>query len=93
MRGGMAVTAGDGFTRLIRDITNAQFRSKFEDDLGELRGTKGIGVISDYDDQPLIFGSHLGDYALGTVGRIDNIRALTEQVLSDHSKVGVSKSA
>ena len=50
MRGGMAVTEGNGFTRLIKDITNAQFSSKFEDDLGKLRGTHGIGVISDFDD-------------------------------------------
>jgi amidophosphoribosyltransferase len=85
MRGGMAVTEGDGFTRLIKDITNAQFRGKFEDDLGKMRGTHGIGVISDFDDQPLIIGSHLGEYALVTVGRIDNIEALTEDVLSDRS--------
>ena len=30
-----------GFTRFIHDITNAQFRSKFEDDLGKLHGTHG----------------------------------------------------
>lgn len=79
MRGGMAVRNGKGFKRLIKDITNAQFRSKFEDDLGKLEGTIGIGVISDYDDQPLIIGSHLGTYALVTVGRIDNIDELAKE--------------
>jgi amidophosphoribosyltransferase len=80
MRGGMAVRNGQGFTRFIKDITNAQFRSKFEDDLGKMHGSIGIGVISDYDDQPLIIGSHLGTYALVTVGRIDNIDALAVEV-------------
>ncbi len=79
MRGGMAVRNGKGFKRLIKDITNAQFRSKFEDDLGKLVGSIGIGVISDYDDQPLIIGSHLGTYALVTVGKIDNIDELAAE--------------
>ncbi|MBL7037745.1 MAG: amidophosphoribosyltransferase [Pirellulaceae bacterium] len=79
VRGGMAVKNGADIKRLIKDITNAQFRSKFEDDLGKLEGTVGIGVISDYDDQPLIIGSHLGTYALVTVGRIDNIEELAAE--------------
>lgn len=81
VRGGMAVHDGKGFTRLIKDITNAQFRSKFEDDLGSLLGCLGIGVISDFDDQPLIIRSHLGTYALVTVGRIENQDALVREVL------------
>ena len=63
VRGGLAVKNDQGFTRLIKDITNAQFRSKLEHDLRQLHGLLGIGVISDYDDQPLIIGSHLGPYA------------------------------
>jgi amidophosphoribosyltransferase len=46
-RGGLAVRDASGFSRFIHDITNAQFRSKFEDDIGKMRGTRGIGVISD----------------------------------------------
>ena len=60
VRGGMAVNTAGGITRSIHDITNAQFRTKFEHDLGRLSGRYGIGVISDYEDQPLIIGSHLG---------------------------------
>ena len=59
-RGGLAVKNDDGITRFIHDITNAQFRSKFEDDVPKMHGRRGIGVISDYEDQPLIIGSHLG---------------------------------
>ncbi len=76
VRGGMVVRNSHGLTRMIKDITNAQFRSKFENDLGDLSGPTGIGVISDYDDQPLIIRSHLGTYALVTVGRIDNLDEL-----------------
>ncbi len=76
MRGGLVVKNGQGFTRFIHDITNAQFRSKFEDDLPELKGTMGIGVISDYEDQPLIIGSHHGVYAIVTVSKLDNLDEL-----------------
>ncbi|MFO7904559.1 MAG: amidophosphoribosyltransferase [Pirellulaceae bacterium] len=85
VRGGMAVHNGTGFKRLIKDITNAQFRSKFEDDLHELGGSLGIGVISDYDDQPLIIRSHLGTYAVVTVGRVDNLEQLARKTLENRS--------
>jgi amidophosphoribosyltransferase len=81
MRGGLAVRNGSGFTRIIHDITNAQFRSKFEDDLGRLTGTMGIGVISDYEDQPLIISSHHGTYAIVTVGKVGNLDALVQAAL------------
>ena len=71
-RGGLSVLNHNGFTRFIHNIENAQFRSKFDDDISKMRGNKGIGVISDYDDQPLIIGSHLGVYAIVSVGKIAN---------------------
>ena len=78
-RGGMAVKNGDGFVRHIHDITNAQFRSKFDADIGTMKGNMGIGVISDYEDQPLIIGSHLGVYAIVTVGVVQNAAALAKR--------------
>ncbi len=80
-RGGLVVKSPDGLKRNIHDISNTQFRSKFEDDLPKLHGSMGIGVISDHEDQPLLVGSHHGRYALATVGRIHNIEALTRKVL------------
>lgn len=71
-RGGMAVMGENGFKRSIHDISNTQFRSKFDDDLPKFKGRKGIGVISDFEDQPLIINSHLGAYAIVTVGVIKN---------------------
>jgi amidophosphoribosyltransferase len=81
MRGGLAVRNKRGFTRFIHDITNSQFRSKFEDDLKGISGTTGIGVISDYEDQPLIIGSHHGVYAIVTVGKVDNLAELVARAL------------
>ncbi len=76
MRGGLAIWNGTGIDRVIHDITNAQFRSKFDADIDRLTGASGIGVISDYEDQPLLIGSHLGLYAIATVGVIQNLDAL-----------------
>ena len=78
-RGGLAAGNGDNLTRYIHNIENAQFRSKFADDVGKLHGNKGIGVISDYEDQPLLIRSHLGHYAIATVGVIKNIDELVDR--------------
>ena len=77
-RGGLAVLGESGFLRHIHDISNAQFRSKFEDDIPRMHGRRGIGVISDYEDQPLIIGSHLGVYAIVTVGVVQNALELAK---------------
>jgi amidophosphoribosyltransferase len=81
MRGGLAVRGSSGVARFIHDITSAQFRSKFEADLPRLSGNMGIGVISDYEDQPLIIHSHHGTYAIVTVSRLDNLDDLVEAAL------------
>ena len=78
-RGGMAVANERAYSRYIHDITNAQFRSKFEDDVKKLHGNIGIGVISDYEDQPLLIGSHLGNYAIVTVGVVQNLEELAKK--------------
>ena len=43
----------------------------------------GIGCISDSDPQPLIVRSHLGSYALTTVGRINNMQELIQRAMKD----------
>jgi len=78
-RGGLAVINGAGFTRFIHNIENAQFRSKFEDDILKMSGNMGIGCISDTEAQPLLIGSHLGNYAIVTVGRVNNVDELVEK--------------
>ncbi len=83
VRGGLAVKNAEGFQRYIKDITNAQFRSKFEREIKKMHGNKGIGVISDTDDQPLIINSHLGVFAIVTVAKINNIENLTTGALKN----------
>ena len=84
-RGGLAVFNGEAFTRNIHDITNAQFRSKFEHDIRGMEGHSGIGVISDNDSQPLLIGSHLGDFAIVTVGVIRNAEALSKKAYGNRT--------
>ena len=77
-RGGLAVYGEDGFIRRIHNIENSPFRTKFEKDVDELKGNIGIGCISDNEAQPLLINSHLGSYAITTVGRINNVDELRE---------------
>lgn len=85
-RGGMAVYGPNGFQRSIHSIENSPFRTKFDHDLDELEGHIGIGCISDMDPQPLLIHSHLGNYALTTVGVIKNEEELIEAAYkSGHS--------
>ena len=81
--GGMCTYGKDkGFTRQIHNITNTPFRTKFENDLPTLTGNLGIGCISDDDPQPLIVRSHLGIFAITTVGLIRNAEALIQRYFS-----------
>ncbi len=81
-RAGMVAYGENGFDRAIHNIENSPFRTKFEKDFHSMRGTMGIGCISDYEPQPLVVRSHHGTYAITTVGKINNMDALTEQILS-----------
>ena len=79
-RGGLAIQSADGnFTRKIHDISNAQFRSKFDNDIPQFTGVAGIGSISDGEDQPLLISSKFGTFALVTVGRINNIEKIVSK--------------
>ena len=77
-RGGMAVYGPNGFGRSIHNIQNSPFRTKFEHDVEELEGNLGIGCISDFEPQPLLVHSHLGSFAITTVGRINNVDELVK---------------
>ncbi len=82
-RGGMAFYDTEkGFQRQIHNIENTPFRTKFENDLTKMEGTIGVGCISDTDPQPLLVRSHLGMFALATVGIINNAEALVEKTFS-----------
>ena len=89
-RGGLAVKNADGFTRFIHNIENAQFRSKFEQDITNLHGNRGIGIISDNEDQPVLIGSHLGKYAIATVAKINNTEELVEKIFGKRTTIFLS---
>ena len=81
-RGGLAAYDQKiGLQRKIHNIENAPFRTKFERVFQEMRGTSAIGCISDTDPQPLLVRSRLGNYAICTVGVINNADALIEDCL------------
>lgn len=69
-----------GFDRAIHNIENSPFRTKFADDVNSMSGYMGIGCISDFEPQPLLVRSHLGTYAITTVGKINNTDELLELV-------------
>ncbi|MDO5411396.1 MAG: amidophosphoribosyltransferase [Lachnospiraceae bacterium] len=77
-RGGMAVYGPNGFNRAIHNIENSPFRTKFERDVDELEGNLGIACISDNEPQPLLVQSHLGSFAITTVGKINNVDELVK---------------
>lgn len=80
-RGGMTTFDNGTFQRAIHNIENSPFRTKFEKDVEEMTGNMGIGCISDNEPQPLLVHSHLGSYAITTVGLISNMNELVKKTL------------
>ena len=78
-RGGMAIFGEEGFQRTIHNIQNSPFRTKFENDVEGFKGNIGIGCISDNEAQPLLVNSHVGSFAICTVGKINNINELRDE--------------
>lgn len=79
-RAGMATHGEGGFNRAIHNIQNSPFRTKFDKDVGEMKGTLGIGCISDFEPQPLIISSKLGSFAITTVGKVNNADELLKKL-------------
>ncbi|NLJ76350.1 MAG: amidophosphoribosyltransferase [Peptococcaceae bacterium] len=86
-RGGMAIWDGNHFNRSIHNIENTQFRARFDAEIVNLKGKMGIGCISDTDPQPLTVRSHLGQYAISTVGKINNLEEIVAREFSDRKNI------
>ncbi len=80
--GGIAVF-DKGLTRQIHNISHTQFKSRFYDDLDKMKGNKGIGVISDCDEQPIYLKSPLGQFSIVSTGFIDNAAELSARLLKE----------
>ncbi|MCF7976260.1 MAG: amidophosphoribosyltransferase [Phycisphaerae bacterium] len=83
--GGMVIL-GEQFSRQIHALSQSQFKSKFQDDYAQMKGNKGIGVISAKEEQPIYLNSRFGPFCLAMNGRVENTEALTDRLL----KKGVS---
>ncbi len=70
-----------GFDKAIHNIENAPFRTKFMSESTSMRGTMGIGCISDFEAQPILIRSHHGTFAITTVGKINNAEQLVSDIL------------
>lgn len=81
-RGGLAMLNKGIFKREIHNIQNSPFRTKFQNVFSSFSGNAGIGIISDTDPQPLVMCSHLGTFAIVTVGLISNMAELEEEMFS-----------
>ncbi len=82
-RGGLAAYDPQiGLQRVIHNIENSPFRTKFEHVLEDMRGTAGVGCISDTDPQPLLIRSNIGTFAVCTIGIINNANELIDNYLS-----------
>ncbi len=82
-RAGMAAyTPEIGLQRVIHNIENSPFRTKFEKISSEMKGNSAIGCISDYDPQPLLIRSSMGGYAICAIGVINNASSLIDQFLN-----------
>ncbi|SFB30108.1 amidophosphoribosyltransferase [Acetitomaculum ruminis DSM 5522] len=82
-RAGLAVyDKEEGFNRSIHNIESTNFRPKFDKDILKMKGCLGIGCISDFEPQPLIVRSHHGTYAITTVGKINNIEKISNDLFS-----------
>ncbi|MFC1677088.1 amidophosphoribosyltransferase [Planctomycetota bacterium] len=80
--GGIAIL-GENFTRQIHNLNQTQFKSKFYDDYERMKGNKGIGVISDYDEQPIYLNSRFGPFCVVTNGFVENTEKLAAKLLNE----------
>ena len=85
-RAGMAVYDSEsGFDKAIHNIENAPFRTKFTKESNSMHGQMGIGCLSDFEAQPILIRSHHGTYAISTVGKINNIDEIADEIIKTNT--------
>ena len=83
--GGMAVVdENNNIFKRSHSIANAQFRSRFDEDIEDFKGNVGIGCISDFERQPVTVTGPLGSYAIVTVGKITNSASILKAAFEDN---------
>ena len=92
-RAGMAAYCNSiGLQRVIHNIENSPFRTKFDHIFDDMEGHSAIGCISDYAPQPLLIRSRLGAYAICVTGVINNVDELVEEYLKGDGQFGAMTS-
>ena len=82
-RAGLAVyDEKNGFDKAIHNIENAPFRTKFTSESHSMHGSLGIGCISDFEAQPILVRSHHGTFAVTTVGKINNMKEIVDEIIA-----------
>ena len=82
-RGGMAAYSNAvGLQRVIHNIENSPFRTKFDNIFDQMEGNSAIGCISDFAPQPLLIRSRLGKYAICIVGVVNNTDELVDEYVA-----------
>ena len=72
----------NGFDKAIHNIENAPFRTKFTSESHSMHGSLGIGCISDFEAQPILVRSHHGTFAVTTVGKINNMKEIVDEIIA-----------
>ncbi len=80
-RAGLAIF-NSRIKRSIHNIGTSQFKSKFINELPGLKGSLGIGVISDLEPQPIVISASFGTFALVFNGLLANKRQLVKELMS-----------
>lgn len=72
-----------GLQRVIHNIENSPFRTKFEHVFEEMKGVSAIGCISDGEPQPCLVRAGFGAYAIAYIGVINNKKELLDKCLQN----------
>ena len=86
-KAGMAIYSEGKWERSIHGLENVQFRARFTHAVNRMSqmdpGNVGIGCISDTDAQPILVQSKFGLFAITTVGRINNLKEIADELMTD----------
>lgn len=78
--GGIAVFNGKEIKHKVEEISIHPFRPQLAPFKEKINGKMAIGIISDYEPQPLYINASLGEYAIVHVGKITNLEKIVESV-------------
>lgn len=74
---------GKHLHRGIHRIAHGQFKNLFDEFHRHYAGEMGVGVISNYDPQPIMVQSRFGAFNVVTAGLVTNSDQLAEDLISD----------